>query len=704
MIIASVLALLVPLQADSVSFTARAAPVGQVVADLAKQTNVALAVSPGIARETILVKADGVPLQTLLDKIAIAMSAEWQTDGDTRKLVASMVARNREAIEQRNAKLAALRKSLADQMKSQPTSPGTAKGDDDSPEVPAINRLLQGIDLTPIAAMGPGDRIVYATSPNQMQRRLPSNTPQLVAEIVKQHNAGVARMSDGKSDEMAQLDQMPDFIKKMMEQQMKPVGTPAKALLIVSNQSYGIFQTNSVNLCLYDADGNTIMTQPTSLNDNGAMARFAEEMNPDKAKKAAKSTPITYSPDSKALLEQLQGSPMSGMQMHITPELREKLMHPEVIDPLAYTATDELLSLAASKKKAMVACMGDSMMESINMMVPNSKQSVEGFEDSLKTSANLTETDGWMVVKPAHPVDERQNFTDRQALATLLKATAAKGVPSLDDIATFAQSAPSPMTNQVGQFYGMFFIPGLVSQGMTGITNWDAIRFYGSLTGSQRANLGQEGKLAIGAMTGAQRALWSRMVFGATPNIHTGEPVEGDPFSDMMSAVMGSMMGMSTSYKEEPTELLPNGLTNDVYLQVRTNTEPFASPVGSDGSTPIAAMSVLGPSEVAMMSMFTDDATFGAAAAEAMPKIGNVKVGQRIQYKMYLVLPENSYVQQTLDDNRLPADAPVVAFDALPSDFQAIVAKRKEALKKGPLGQIQGMMGAFGGMGRGTQP
>jgi hypothetical protein len=704
MLLTTALALLMPIQAAAtIDFESRAAPVATVVAALAKAQDVKLEVSPNVGNEIIVVHANGVTLQSVLDKIALVSSAEWQRDGEVTKLVASTVARSREASEERTQRLNRLRKSLADRLKARTSS--TSEGEDSDEEMDdviqsysPVDELLKGIDLTAIAAMNAGDRIVYATNPTAMQRRLPSNTPAIVQTIVTQHNASIPEQTENNEELSQYLEKMPPSVRKMIERQQKPVGNPSKALFVVSAQAFTSMQMVSAELRLYDAEGNVILSQPTYLD-----FEMPTVPKPTKAGNSpVTSTPITYSEDSKALLAGFQGSPTSGMKMNVSPELRAKLMQPDVYDPLSFTATDELLSVAAHKKKSLVANVSDAMMDTPNMMVPGSKATVEEVEASLAAGdeSTITETEGWVVIRPTHPATSRTDRTDRVALANLVQAAKTKALPTLDEICAFAVTSPSPMQNGVGRFYAIYFVPGMMSMGMGGITDWDAFKFYGTLGPSQKSSLSRGQTLAVGAMSGMQKNLWSKMVFGASSHISAGTPkIPEDPFEGMMS--MG-MMGMNTdSYLQEPTELMPNGLPPGAFLQFNTQLEPIANPVDA-GDQMLGAMGALGPSEIALLKMFTDDPNLAAISSQ-MPQIGQVRIGERTIIQMNLILPKNNYASQTLNDNKIGNGAPV-AFNDLPADFKAIIEKRTAALKASPMGELGALMGTLGSLGSSGQP
>jgi hypothetical protein len=163
----------------------------------------------------------------------------------------------------------------------------------------------------------------------------------------------------------------------------------------------------------------------------------------------------------------------------------------------------------------------------------------------------------------------------------------------------------------------------------------------------------------------------------------------------MSMSMMGSMM--QTDWRQEPTELLPNGIPGDAYLTMPTRSEPFASTVGPGESSMLNGyLGVVGPDELAMFKVFKEDTNMSQISG-FMPTFDKLRVGQRTIYQMRLHLPQEAMVAQSLNDNRLPKDAPTVSMSNLPADFQKLLAERVELFKKSPLGSLGAMMGAARG-------
>ena len=673
-----------------VTFEARASRASVLIPQLAKAAGLQMEVNPQIANEVILVSAKDVPLKTLMDKIASVTSGEWRADGEIYRLQPSNVARNRESSEEAALRLTTARKAVAELVKRVDSQKGTP-GEAGNPDERAIALLLRGVDVTPIAALNGGERLVFATSPTAMQRPLPANAGQVVAQLVTQHNAQIAKMP--QMEGMAEMEKMPDFVKEMMKQRTKKIENAQKALLVISKPSIGIVSMTQCELRIYDGQGKIAYTANSMLgNSMMEVAAMMNPANPAKPAKPGKQTPITYSEDSKAMLGGMQGATFGGAEFKLDPKLLDRLHRPDLYDPLSYMATDEFLSLSKQKGKALVANVPDAMMGSINTLVPGGKQTVEDFEADLQKgeTVSYSETEGWIVAKPAKPTESRANRTDRAALATLIAASLKKGIPSLDDVAAYSLTSPSPMEDGVGMLFAMVLVPGMIQQGLEGMTNWDALRFYGTLSTTQKATALRGGTFAMGQLGPQQQGLWRKLAFGANSRIR----LASDKAEDMPFAFALAMMtGGTGDFRQEPTELLPNGIPGQAQLTFNVTTQPIASPAGNT----IGFMGVLGPDELAIMKMFKEDPNM-AAVAGFMPSMEKLKIGERSVISMTVQLPQEAYLKETLHDNRMPANAPVASLANLPEGFQKLIAERLELIKKSPFGSIGALMG---GMGRG---
>lgn len=709
-------------QADAgakVTFTTRAARLEQILPGLAKAANVPLEATAVMQGEVLVISVKDVPLKDLLDKIAAVTSAEWKPiEGGGFRLVQSNSLRGTEERQALAARVAALQKSVKDHLKkpeapapagkdgkntvSVSVSTGSATASSMGPDNDAIYRIISRTDLAGIAALGSGERIVYSTQPTRMQRAFTGNVTDEINALVKQHNSEMAK-NGGDVD--AQLAQMPDFVKKMAERMTKPIGVVSKALLVVSRMSFASFGMVSTELRLYGPDGKVAYSMPGMLDLPGeGLGSLMENMDglipgAKTTPQPATTTPVETSPDTDAMLKAFQGvSVQPNKGLPLSPDLRAKIFHPDKFDPLSFLVTDQVLSMAKKLNKPVVAELPDDAVSMLTMVMPGKKPTVEDFEKNVerKASLQLVPDSQWLIIKPAKPAEARANRLDRDALAALMKVTEEKGLPSLDDIAAYSLKAPSPMEGGLGQMYALLFVPGIMSNGMMGITNWETMRFYGSLDPSARNTLFSGGQIPFAGFTSYQQQQVSKMIYGAMPALEVDDPNKKDDGMGAMGNIMKAFMGGGGDYQEEPTELLPNGLPGNGFVKVAVSKEPFASPVVPDGSTLPGTMAVMDAEMLATFKMLKENQEYAAFSA-MIPSPDKVRVGEKTSLAFTFQVAPKVAAHQTLNDNRLPSNAAVISMSELPDSFQKLIAFKMEAVKKSPLGALGSIMGGLGG-------
>ncbi|MBC8063559.1 MAG: hypothetical protein H7Y17_01915, partial [Chlorobia bacterium] len=134
-------------------------------------------------------------------------------------------------------------------------------------------------------------------------------------------------------------------------------------------------------------------------------------------------------------------------------------------------------------------------------------------------------------------------------------------------------------------------------------------------------------------------------------------------------------------YKTEPTEVMPNGLPGEGYLELKLTLDSIAKPTGN-----VPAMfgnAVLGADELAMLKMFKDMPGMEQMAA-LMPVIDDLRLGERSVYEFKFTVAEGVWMEQTLNDDKINAKSPVVKMANLPAAFAKKIDDRLAAFKKLP--------------------
>ena len=710
-----------------VSLTVRASRTPVVLDELSKVSHVKLEATPLTQNEVLVVSVHDVPLADVMKRIAIVTAGEWKPIDGGFRLVADVTERARQAraeekarIDRLNASIKKRTDALAKQSNAAAAKPGSQAVTKSDANVavdmsmmfggsnPAILKLILGLNRSLLAAVGKGDRVVFSTNPTAMQRPLASNAIEIINEFVAEHNKTVSKTKQGIGNELNDptLAMLPEAFRKMAERGTKRIENASKALLIVSKQSF--FGMLSCELRIYDANGKVVGSESTSI-DEGDFSGLMEIANAARDAAAATQpqekpgdpTPIVYSEDSKAF-DILSSGARTGM-IKVSPTTLAKIYTPKSFDPLSFAATDEMLALANASHLPLVANLPDSQMSIANGFTKSESRTAGTVMESLKKGKEIkrVEDQGWLTVAPAEPQYARDYRLDRTALETLMQATKAKGVASLDDVAAYALKAENPMEGGIGQVYLMEFIPGAMQQGMDGMTNWDMVRFYGLLSPEARSTLARGGRIPISGLGGQQSSVLARMVYGAGGHIEVSRPGDkpesNDPFMRMIMQFSGGTGG-GTDYQDEPTESLATGLPGSGFVEMSGTVEPTANPIPTDGSIMVASAATLGADELAIIKMITEDKNM-SAAAEFMPKFDKVKIGERTKMHFTFRFTPSISLSESLMDHRLASDAATATMNALPSNFTKLIDERAAALKKSPFGAMMSGFGALGGAG-----
>ncbi len=238
--------------------------------------------------------------------------------------------------------------------------------------------------------------------------------------------------------------------------------------------------------------------------------------------------------------------------------------------------------------------------------------------------------------------------------------------------------------------YLMLFAPNAMQQGMMGMADWNALRLYGTLGIAQRQTLADRGRLALSTFAPNQQALLNRMLFGSQSDLRIQDP-NAKPKEEMgfLEMIRGFIPGgASNDYRQEPTEIMPNGLPPQGFLTGSLAKEPVGK---ADGVDPMMMFGALGADELAMLRFFKEDPKMGLMAG-MMPTVDRLRLGERTNIELKIFVAEDVALERQLQDNRIDANSPVVSMDNLPAEFRARIDKRLEAFKKSPFPGFPGGM------------
>ncbi len=724
--------------AVKVTFTQSMTSVGRALEGLSNASKVPLLASVPMAGEPLMISVTDAKLADLMAQIAKVTGGAWRREEGGFRLIrpAGMDAAEQNA--ERAERLKSIRTQIAKKMESLKPKPAGSKQTSEGPNFSmgfggmggsgagdkAITKLLGQIDVNAIAGIEQGERVVFSSLPTRMQRPFFGNVAPVVTELVQNHNAATANRPPtnvGADDEVDEAE-LNEFLKAIgISRNDKPIeGRPAKVLLAVAKGGgfMGMMGGYQIELLLFDSNGKVLIREQSMLMDsNGLLGGIAQAMGAamegigdalggatgEKPKEQEIEGPdgdIVYSKETKevATLFGTAGGGMSGgmsIPSKLTPDLEAKLLRPDIYDPLSFVESESLAAVASVKKWNVVANLPDSRISMFGMMAGETATKVNKYLTSIFKDKRLVanSANGWLTIQPSHPRSARLSRVDRASLAKLIGGAKTNIVVNLDDYAAYALKNPPPMETPAAMIYLMLFAPNAMSQGMMGMTDWDMLRFYGTLNPVTKSSLPNGITMSLTNVEPYQRKLVERMLFGANANLVVGaQPEESaaSPFMAIMKSFMGNNGG---TWKQEPTEIMPDGLPNAGTIQIKAEN----TMVGRvEGESELNSMfGALGPGELALFQFMKDDPNMGMMA-QGMPPITALKMGTRSTYKFRFNVAADVSTSRVLNDDRISKDGQILSIDNLPADFRAQIEKQKELLKKDPFFKMMMGMGTRG--------
>ena len=668
-----------------------------LVAEIGKLTGQNLEVSPTMRSEVLMVCVEGADTTEVLGRLANAASATWVPMENGFRLVPDNAARGIEASAERARRLQAIRASIQKKATAAetPGNPGNPFGNNRS-----VEAFVPMLDLAVLAAMEPGDRIVFASSPTQAQRPLRGDASTPIKAWVAAHNKNATVYGESFS-------QLPEGIAAMMEgplgarfkQMGRPVvGAPAKVVVVATRGGFPFFgdvgSGIQLQARLYDKDGAVMLEESGMLDDDPSAALLARmTAKPDAKAKAG--TPIVYSKAAESLigLSSFGVTGAAGMAAvgfgnlpKPNADLKALLSRPDLNDPLALVPGEGLVALAKARRKPLVACLPDSAYPGV--LRDAAPRTVEELETGLKSGPMRVVPDaGYLVLKPSEPASARLYRVDRGALATIIRAAADHESPTLDEKAEFAVRTPDPSRNPVSSALLGLFAPGVVDP-VSGQSGWSGLRLYAALSSAQRDGLTKGARIPFSTLNPGAKDALATMLYGAGGGVEI-EGKESSDATDPVSLGMRMALGASNeSARQEPTQIVPLGLPSGGYLQASIATEPIIRPTAGEDARP----GVMSLDEIATMRLLKASA-IGEQMGSRIPMPDGGRLGSRAVWSLRGYVASATYVGVRLNDDRTPKNGASVVFANLPEDLRAALAQKEERLRKGPLGSILSMAG-----------
>ncbi|MBI5706264.1 MAG: hypothetical protein HZC36_04670 [Armatimonadetes bacterium] len=604
-----------------VDFEAKATTVKSLLAQLSKQTGVALSCSNQVQNDVVLLRARGQSLDALMAKLAEVTTSRWERSGNgfnlNRDLDKVKIEDAKYLDYRAHAILQELDKS-AQELKKQggfdankaanDTSPGRASietnengkttqfrlpNPNEAPIGRALMRILASLNARDLAAIPEGSRNVFATNPTRMQRPMPAAANPALQTFLQEQEAYVRAAGQPESGNSGS-----EIL--FLGGESRPLsfqGGFGKALLIFYRApgQEGL----QVELKIADSTGTIRASHSKYLGPRGDSRKAGQT-----PAGAAGESPIAISDLSKQIAEALGGpirngqgdtfsftatsggggvmrvvgSPFGAPQATkpLTKELQAWFSRPDQNDPLSSFVAELITGLDASG--SLVALLPDSLLMPLASLASKPLKPSELRELLSREQLMAVRQDGgWTVVQPQYPSLARIRRVDRTAFSNMLRAIEKDGMLSLDTAAAYASGRTQPMASGIESQWVNLAYPHAAPAFSNAIGSWRMYQFYAVLDPGRRAMLRDRGEVAVGGPSVNQQAALSTMVFHdpmgpSRRQIEAPMPTQGAQRQRTQVATRsivatGSdamefmpMFDLSMNLSDERTEMLPNGL------------------------------------------------------------------------------------------------------------------------------------------------
>lgn len=486
------------------------AKIENVLKDVSAQTGVKLTANPSVRGEIVVVQAQDVPLQDLMDRIAHAEQAEWHGNELTRSHRAVLD----QTAEENRRRTEFLRKSLAEKVHPSASDPAA------DPSTRMVWSAIERLGPEALAAMPSGIRVVWSSTPNRLQRRLPFAPAPLIQTYVE-------GLRKAKQDDGVQR-------------------TEAATEIEVGGQ-YNPLSGYLFSVSVRDSGGNSlasgaVMYTPDGPNSVMAPLQTAPPRSGEVPLKLTRNAQST-----RTLIRNL----VNGRLTPRSPEFDEAVFHPEQVDPLALFPSDVTTALAKRHSRTLVAVLPDCSLWTGILFGSDSIYA----DETEKWLANMCQVDetypGWMVVRPIFPVEARTMRANRETMGAFFRRAARSGI-SLTDFADYTATQPRCFFETESFIYAFLCAPELLH--MCEARNIGGLRTYGALTPQQRLVLEHRGAIPLMDMSPIARAELSEWVYNTS---------------------VYEMLGGIT----EATDVLPDGIPLTATLTMRVASDAEVVPL-----------------------------------------------------------------------------------------------------------------------------
>lgn len=710
----------------------------ELVQKIGEATGESLSVSPELSNEVFAIWQKDIDAKEMKAKLADIAYASWSTRSngqvlipDTerlRKIETDWTRRLGESVADGKRLIRAL-------LNGQFPIPAEVKEDYewvasmyDDPGAKLWAQIALQIPDSVYTGLTEDERAVYSTTPNRMQRPLNiAGINQIVNSWIDTYNKGIEEIEEiDDSEYPPEYREYYELLKEMGMDYMpkKITEKPAKVLAIV-NGAYPSMDERYVNtpylrLVIFGESGKQLTTYENSI---GSLVETYKGMM-DYAKNKAKyecggdggdegqyqdpykdSPRLPLSADSWEMIQAVKGQ-YSGREQVITPRAAEMLKDPVNYEPLRYLLGESYISMAKHFDKPLFVLLMDDdarnltyeataegvrPMVALDLLLRRDVYYSEGelYAQSGSSAGFTQESYGGAKggVAPTGPIEvgprEPKKFWDlrmkREDLVEMYQIYEQEGRPNLDTLASFAARNPNAPYNSVKEIVLMPVSgPGYDMWGQS--NDWESLMLWGHLGSANQKTIRSGGRVPISGLSKEAREFLTETLFGNYSNLGEIEKQRRKP-AYMSQGWMGEeggyyegMMGLTS----EPTEIMPNGLPANGYLEGIAVTEPYVIQLGSTNKPNTYLSMAMSPSDVAFSRALYE---MVGDQSEIQPgHFNRLALGQRTSIEMAIVVaPGVGQVRQYLDDQK-PDTSRTYSMLSLPTEFARLVAEEEKKM------------------------
>lgn len=688
-----------------ISFRCEAMPAYRMVVEMSKATGVGFSVSPVVAPEIMVIRAQGVTVRELMARISAASATSWKPEGGSFRLIRTQTQlRNQEQIE-RNLRVAGFARSIKkklDDLKKQPEFNLTQaellarklqavaarpnandrtgnwynqiqKLEDQGPLVHAITRICALIDPEELADVEPQIKTLYSTAPTPSEKPLDRNVMEIVAQLV----------ADLKTWAEARIKYpMPQnstvWIGNLAQNRFEDEGgnRPVGKVLLSAfryTEDSGI----QLNLMVVDTKGKFIAESQGNVEWKSYEELAADTPEP---KVDPKAPTIEISDQAKVIMK------IIGMQTSARASLSESLLnqflHPEQVEPLSIIASKYLLQVADLKKSNLIALVPDTLF-SVYSMGLDKPVTPDQFLHTLHFNFNIEEKDGWLSLIPKYPVVERKHRFDRSALGQILRTRTSGKKLNLLEQASLAVLIPDNQWDNLASTITRVIRPG---NQLSIFADPSIMKFYGALTPEVRTAMEGSGisasqlpPMAMDCLRVMLYGQWSGLQYRRPPN---EQRLRSAPSRDQEAENEYQQLFWNGIYRETP-EVFPNGIPPSAQIKATVTEEDVVIPedTARQGYTQPGYPMTAGSFAWQKFAQTHLDLFPWMKDSNQQMNLGLLKFCHRIRIDFKFEFSDSLSLQKSLEDAEAKVGEPV-PFDQLPENFRAEVAKEMESYAK----------------------